>query len=378
MNLFHQQQFDSDLVDLMTGFFRRLDSPVCLLAHNGNGYDFPLLQAEIKQAGRDMSMNIHCADTLEAFRALDKLESVPTLRSLSSLSSSSTSTRVRSTSVGNGGSAEADTTPPGVHVTPESSMQNSAYTGQKREPGGNGVSAGGNASQLQHVRRRLFTDSPKADKREVEGDSAKEEVLAVSLNASPTLFAKSLSETGKNIVSGVNNKVGGTSGGDSADISEQKSEDLKQTHKKTGNEEGKDDVNLYSSETIPLDLSPGGQPITNNNGNGKRKMEVSPAIPSSSQISKTGPSSNSGEPPAKKRYSSYKLAEIYRQEFGHPPNVSHSAEDDCMTLLAIAQKRGEELCCWVDEHAVSLCTHPCMYMPRAVKKIPPGVFPYQL
>lgn len=53
---------------LLEYFFRRLRHPLCLLAHNGKRYDFPLLQAELKNIKYGLDPGILCADTLEAFR----------------------------------------------------------------------------------------------------------------------------------------------------------------------------------------------------------------------------------------------------------------------------------------------------------------------
>lgn len=65
-----QEKFDESIPKLMEYFFRRLKQPMCLLAHNGNRYDFPLLQAELKHINYTFDGNILCADTLEAFRSI--------------------------------------------------------------------------------------------------------------------------------------------------------------------------------------------------------------------------------------------------------------------------------------------------------------------
>ena len=40
-----------------------LPTPVCLAAHNGNAYDFPLLKAELDKVGIQLSEEILCADS---------------------------------------------------------------------------------------------------------------------------------------------------------------------------------------------------------------------------------------------------------------------------------------------------------------------------
>ncbi|GFQ70961.1 three-prime repair exonuclease 1 [Trichonephila clavata] len=65
-----QEKFDESVPKLMEYFFRRLKQPMCLLAHNGNRYDFPLLQAELKHINYALDKEILCADTLEVFRSI--------------------------------------------------------------------------------------------------------------------------------------------------------------------------------------------------------------------------------------------------------------------------------------------------------------------
>ncbi|VDQ14322.1 unnamed protein product [Trichobilharzia regenti] len=62
-------------VDLIQLFLNRLDSPVCLIAHNGLRFDFPLLKAQIMSVkGKNYNLNdctnapIICTDTLHLFR----------------------------------------------------------------------------------------------------------------------------------------------------------------------------------------------------------------------------------------------------------------------------------------------------------------------
>ncbi|RUS91726.1 hypothetical protein EGW08_000552 [Elysia chlorotica] len=57
-------------------FLQNLPQPVCLVAHNGNGYDFPLLVAHLK-ASHQQVPDVLCADSLEAFRSFDGLPPVP-------------------------------------------------------------------------------------------------------------------------------------------------------------------------------------------------------------------------------------------------------------------------------------------------------------
>ena len=71
-----QRDFSPATVSLINGFLSHLEEPVCLIAHYGNGYDFPLLKAELNRINQSLVEDIYCADSLEVFRALDCLEMV--------------------------------------------------------------------------------------------------------------------------------------------------------------------------------------------------------------------------------------------------------------------------------------------------------------
>ncbi|XP_064457557.1 three-prime repair exonuclease 1-like isoform X2 [Ornithodoros turicata] len=55
-----------DCVQLIMQFLDSLPKPACLLAHNGNKFDFPLLTAELKRLG--VGLEISCCDTLPALK----------------------------------------------------------------------------------------------------------------------------------------------------------------------------------------------------------------------------------------------------------------------------------------------------------------------
>lgn len=46
-----QHPFDENAVKVIHSFLKRLNPPVCLIAHNGFRFDFPLLKAEIEKIG---------------------------------------------------------------------------------------------------------------------------------------------------------------------------------------------------------------------------------------------------------------------------------------------------------------------------------------
>ncbi|XP_069501448.1 three prime repair exonuclease 2 [Ambystoma mexicanum] len=70
-----KQTFDSRTVALIKEFLQRQAQPVCLVAHNGNGYDFPLLKTELQLQGQDLSGPVYCLDTMQALKSLDQRHS---------------------------------------------------------------------------------------------------------------------------------------------------------------------------------------------------------------------------------------------------------------------------------------------------------------
>ena len=73
--MYHQKDFDPDLASLLRSFIARHEAPVCLIAHNGNRFDFPLMRSELQGLGEDLAPNTMCADSLIMFRDLDEAES---------------------------------------------------------------------------------------------------------------------------------------------------------------------------------------------------------------------------------------------------------------------------------------------------------------
>lgn len=42
------KKFDENTVDLMNCFLKQLQKPVCLVAHNGNAFDYPILKVQLR------------------------------------------------------------------------------------------------------------------------------------------------------------------------------------------------------------------------------------------------------------------------------------------------------------------------------------------
>uniref|UniRef100_A0A8C5PN18 exodeoxyribonuclease III n=1 Tax=Leptobrachium leishanense TaxID=445787 RepID=A0A8C5PN18_9ANUR len=67
-----KQAFNPCLVHLINEFLNRQAQPVCLVAHNGFYYDFPLLKTELQKQEASLSSALLCMDTVQVFRFLDK------------------------------------------------------------------------------------------------------------------------------------------------------------------------------------------------------------------------------------------------------------------------------------------------------------------
>ncbi|XP_054834289.1 three-prime repair exonuclease 1 [Eublepharis macularius] len=67
-----KQSFNIHIMHMIVAFFSRQYPPICLVAHSGCNYDFPLLKAELSVLGISALDDIYCADTIKAMKALDK------------------------------------------------------------------------------------------------------------------------------------------------------------------------------------------------------------------------------------------------------------------------------------------------------------------
>lgn len=70
-NLNNQPVFKNRIHTINT-FLKELKWPVCLVAHNGNRFDFKILRAEYCDVGQDLPDNLLCIDSLSYFRQISK------------------------------------------------------------------------------------------------------------------------------------------------------------------------------------------------------------------------------------------------------------------------------------------------------------------
>lgn len=60
-----------EVADVVEKFLYTLQQPICLVAHNGDKFDFPLLRAELKHASPGIDLTaFFCCDSLPAFREI--------------------------------------------------------------------------------------------------------------------------------------------------------------------------------------------------------------------------------------------------------------------------------------------------------------------
>jgi hypothetical protein len=68
----NEKKFDKSTVDLINSFLAHLQQPVCLVAHNGQKFDFRELQSYCKQLNKPLLESLLCCDSLFVFMEIDK------------------------------------------------------------------------------------------------------------------------------------------------------------------------------------------------------------------------------------------------------------------------------------------------------------------
>ena len=76
-NLSGQATFDTETGELLNSFLARLPKPLCLVAHNGGLYDFPLLKAELEKAGITLPYDTLCAASYVGIKEIFKRREGP-------------------------------------------------------------------------------------------------------------------------------------------------------------------------------------------------------------------------------------------------------------------------------------------------------------
>ncbi|XP_070498470.1 three-prime repair exonuclease 1-like [Chironomus tepperi] len=69
----NEKKFDENTVDLVNNFLAHLQQPVCLVAHNGNKFDYPILKSHCKLLNKPLHESLICCDSLIIFRKIDEI-----------------------------------------------------------------------------------------------------------------------------------------------------------------------------------------------------------------------------------------------------------------------------------------------------------------
>eukprot|EP00057_Strongylocentrotus_purpuratus_P015868 XP_011670342.1 PREDICTED: LOW QUALITY PROTEIN: three prime repair exonuclease 2-like [Strongylocentrotus purpuratus] len=63
-----KMSLDKDIISMLNIFLKRQEGPVCLVAHNGKRFDFPMLRTELSRlTAEELFEDLFCADSLEGF-----------------------------------------------------------------------------------------------------------------------------------------------------------------------------------------------------------------------------------------------------------------------------------------------------------------------
>jgi len=67
-----QSPFNHDVANIISSFLNRLNKPICLIAHNGIQFDFPIFKSEMNRLGEKAPDGMLCADSLPIFKGLEE------------------------------------------------------------------------------------------------------------------------------------------------------------------------------------------------------------------------------------------------------------------------------------------------------------------
>lgn len=69
----NESKFDNNTAQLIILFLERLQRPTCLVAHNGNRFDFVILKKELEALDAQLPGETYCIDSLPLFQTLDQI-----------------------------------------------------------------------------------------------------------------------------------------------------------------------------------------------------------------------------------------------------------------------------------------------------------------
>ena len=71
-DLENKKEFDSELGKIVRSFITRQQQPACLVAHNGDHFDFKILVSHLEAVGITLPESVYVSDSLKAFRKQHK------------------------------------------------------------------------------------------------------------------------------------------------------------------------------------------------------------------------------------------------------------------------------------------------------------------
>ncbi|XP_015930657.2 uncharacterized protein [Parasteatoda tepidariorum] len=316
----NQEQFDETVPKLLKYFFRRLRPPICLLAHNGRRYDFPLLQAELKRISYSLGPGVFCGDTLEALRSIINSPPIPIGTKINNVvlipSESSYTCSINKENVDvenqNNATAEAQIN---VSVNPANIVTKTS----KNVSNDATVAAWNSPSSDQDIEDLLLEDM------DIFADIDKKlcDIEMESTKSIYTDIAKT-SETNKEKLSDKDNIA------------------YRNEHTPTGKSTVPDDKGLKRCK----------KPISDPTFSPKKQYKSDGYIHSEARrrLFENGTNSRTPKFIAKPQKMSFSLPKLYHHFFGEDPPQSHYAEADCITLSKVCQQVCSEFLHWIDEN----------------------------
>ncbi|BFZ20435.1 hypothetical protein BsWGS_23473 [Bradybaena similaris] len=389
---------------LITTFLRNLPQPVCLIAHNGNWFDFPLLVSHLRCGSGEIPGDVLCTDSLEALRTFDGLPAVPEFllkkkqaNSLSSISLTADTQRINSLK------ESSETSGDKLKLNKSKNIEshdetNNIKTHQSRNDSSDNLKRNVETLEISYMNCKHAKVSPTHtvvwDRTEHTPSVSQMTKILGPESMNYSNLKKGSSEVKRNLF-----REDSSSGIESKQLGSDLLPDLGEKMIPAGEESVNFDQNICPKSVNDSFLFVEG---TNNRNisfkNGTTKSDTSTVINSTSANYNTSFSTesqgNSGgletavkcvgekaanSPVVAQNHNrlgksvnkfrnihtpeklSYSLQNVYVRMFGHQPSACHTAEGDCLALLEILHSKQAEFVSWCDSCAVPLMNISPMY-----------------
>eukprot|EP00088_Acartia_fossae_P011725 TRINITY_DN15973_c0_g1_i6.p1 TRINITY_DN15973_c0_g1~~TRINITY_DN15973_c0_g1_i6.p1 ORF type:complete len:436 (-),score=89.43 TRINITY_DN15973_c0_g1_i6:732-2039(-) len=337
-NLEHQSKFRDGAGPLMQQFLYSLAPPVCLVAHNGDRFDFPVLNKELKLAGIKLKSNLLCCDSLKFLRThfkkkddiranqidsiagcngddkikVDGITSLPRDDDAYSLSSLNTPSK-------NQNSSPFLDTPTKTPLVGDSGTSNAPHDANVNDDDNDGI----------------FDDS-------FDEDCLDSHVLLAAIDGTPIKSsgdAPIKENCGANGVSDMKENLPGKL------VESQKFFTPK---KSLPDSDIEDSPQVFST---PPTSPPKKEIVSDNTTALQGQLPANKAIKS---LPFNDPHESEKKIVNKKQPTSFSLPVLYKHLFGREPRVSHGAEADTVALLQVVATTGQAFLEWSDNNATCL------------------------